>query len=96
MLEKLGGNPWKVNPQVEESEQVVHDSVPSAASMTPTTPPEPPRVVFREEAPRKVYVKTDVLKQIGYTPGCPGCQALQTGRSALGTMTNAGREQWTP
>ena len=30
------------------------------------------------------YVKTDVLKQIGYTPGCPGCRALQTGRTRVG------------
>ena len=29
-------------------------------------------------------MEIDVLKQIGYTPGCPGCRALQTGRTRVG------------
>lgn len=84
LLQSLGGSPWKVNPQAEEAEQVMQDEVPSAPLAAPAIPPEPPHVAFREEAPHRVYVKTDVLKQIGYTLGCPGCRALQTGRMRVG------------
>ena len=51
---------------------------------SPAVSPEPLQAVFREEAPRRVYVKTDILKHIGYTPDCPGCRALQTGRTTVG------------
>ena len=84
LLHSLGGTPWKVNPQAEESDQVIQDDVKILPSATPEVPVEPPHALFREEAPRKVYVKTGVLKEIGYTPGCLGCQALQSGRTRVG------------
>ena len=84
LLQSLGGVPWKPNPQVDESEKVVQDAVPPLPSGSPTIPQAPPHVIFKEEAPRKVYVKTDLLKQIGYTFGCPGCRALQPGRTRVG------------
>lgn len=84
LLQCLGGTPWKVNPQAEEVEQVAQDSVPSVPSATLVIAPGPPHVAFRKEAPRKVYVKTDVLSQIGYTPGCLGCRAIQSVRPRVG------------
>ena len=53
LLHSLGGIPWKVNPQPEEGDQVMQGSVPPAPSAYPAVPPEPPQVVFREEASRK-------------------------------------------
>lgn len=104
----MTGLPWKCNPNSDEVEQVIQDDMLVAPSATPVLPLEPSQVAYREEAPRKVHVKTDTLKLIGYTPGCPGCIALQTGRTrvchndacrkrAVDTMkdTVAGRERLT-
>ena len=62
----------------------MQDDVPPQPSGHPAVPLDPPYAAAKEEVPRKVYVKTDVLKQIGYTPGCPGCRALQLGRTRVG------------
>lgn len=83
-IKSMIGLPWKCNPHSDPAEQVIQDDIPVAPSSTPVVPPEPPQVAFGEEVPGKVYVKTDVLKQIGCTPGCPGCVALQTGRTRVG------------
>ena len=58
--------------------------MPLEPSPTPAVPVDPAPALFREEAPRKVYVKTSDLKKIGYTPGCPGCRVLQEGRTRVG------------
>lgn len=75
LVQEVVGVPWKCNPQAEESEQVIQDAVPLVASDSPVVL-EPPHSVFKEEAPRRLCVKTDVLKHIGYTPGRQGCRAL--------------------
>lgn len=82
-LNTLEGVPWKCNPQADEAEQVIQPDVPPVPADSPVVPPEPPPALLREEAPRKLYVKTDTLKKIGYTPGCPGCRALQEGRTRV-------------
>ena len=82
--------------QADEAEQAVQEEVPPFPADSPTIPPGPPHVVFEEEAPRKVYVKTDVLKQIVYTLGCPGFRASDHCRKrAVDTMkeTIVGRER---
>ena len=70
LIKSMVGLPWKCNPHSDEAEQVIQDDMPVAPSDKPAIPPEPPQVAFREEVPRKVYVKTDTMKQIGYT-GAP-------------------------
>lgn len=84
LIKEVAGVPWECSPQSDEAEQVIQDAVQPAPSYNPLIPPEPPHVVFKEEAPRRLYVKTDALKQIGYTSGCPGCRALQAGRTRVG------------
>lgn len=84
LVMEVAGAPWKCSPQVDEAEQVIQNDLPPPPSISPTVPVEPAPALFREEAPRKVYVKTDVLKKIGYTPGCLGCRALQEGRTRVG------------
>ena len=84
LIQEVAGVPWKCSPQSDEAEQVVQDAVQPSPSDSPVMPPEPPHVVCKEEAPWRLYVKTDLLKQIGYTPGCPGCRALQTRRTRVG------------
>lgn len=83
LLQSLGGVPWECDPAADEAEQVVQDDTPPVPSAAPTAPIEAPHAVFKEEAPRQKYVKTEVLKQIGYTPGCAGCRALQEGRAGV-------------
>ena len=69
---------------MDEAEQVVQDDVPLQPSDSPAVRLDPPYVVAKEEVPRNIYVKTDVLNQIGYTPGSLGCRALQLGRTRVG------------
>ena len=33
--------------------------------------------------PRQVYVKTKDIKQYGYSTGCPGCRAIETGKTPV-------------
>lgn len=78
------GYPWKVSPNSDEAEEIMQGDVPQLPSESPVITAEPPRAAMRGDVPRKLYVKTDVLKQIGYTTGCPGCRALQVGKPRVG------------
>ena len=54
----LGGTAWKRDQKAGESEQVIQGDVPPLLATSPVVPKEPPRPVFKEEAPRRIYVKT--------------------------------------
>ena len=84
LFSSIIGVPWKCGPQADEAEQIIQDVAPLVPTDYPTVSLEPPQAVFREEAPRRIYLKTDMLNHPGYTPGCPGCRALQTGRARVG------------
>lgn len=75
---------WKVSPNSDEAEEVMQGDIPHLPSESPTILVEPPRTAVREDMLGKLYVKTDVLKQIGYTTGCPECRALQGGKPRAG------------
>lgn len=84
LINSVVGYPWKVSPNSDEAEEVMQGDVPQLPSESSVIPAEPPRAAMREDVPRKLYVKTDLLKQIGYTTGCPGCRALQAGKPRVG------------
>lgn len=61
---------WKVDKGMDEGGNVLPDIVPPVPALRPATLAEPPAAASREEAPQKMYVKTDDSKVHGYTLGC--------------------------
>ena len=79
----LQGLPWRPKP-----DEPALDEVPVRVSAESAVPrqdlPDAPRLRAPEIESRRVYIRRDTeLKKYGYTDGCPGCIAAQTGGKAV-------------
>ena len=73
-LDVLRGTPWSLRPKSAEDV----DSLPVRIDLPDAEGKLTPDPVPRDSAPRSLYVtRKDV--EGNYTPGCPGCLAIQTG-----------------
>ena len=81
-LSFVTGLPWKHSKNHEAGDEVVLDATHLEPSFHPTRTVLPPTTPW-EPGVRGMYVKTNNLDPrgggIGFTEGCPGCNALITG-----------------
>ena len=76
-LESLAGTPWNLRPKTPEDV----DSLPVRIELPAAEGRLSPEVSLKDAIPRNLYVKRrDVEGQ--FTPGCPGCIAIQVGLPA--------------
>jgi hypothetical protein len=86
LLKVVKGLPWCLTPSGKEGEAGVGDA-PVKVALEPVVPEEelPPAVKPRveDQKAKNFYIRRDVELQLhGFTPGCAGCDAAQTGRVA--------------
>eukprot|EP00438_Fugacium_kawagutii_P000480 Skav216940 [mRNA] locus=scaffold3396:50058:57739:+ [translate_table: standard] len=73
-FEKLRGTPWNLRPRLAEDV----DSLPVRIELPPAEGKLSPDPAVRDSGPRNLYVKRKDVEG-HFTPGCPGCIAIQTG-----------------
>ena len=74
------GVPWCPDPQVGAEVAVAVAPAPLVREVD--LPPDPPPAAAPE--PRRVYIRRVELMKHGFTPGCPGCEAVQAGTPPRG------------
>ena len=82
LLKSIRGYPWRLTPRDVQNEP---GEVPTMVASEPVVPEDelPPRLPREREAevaPRRVYIRRNVeLRKYGFTQGCRGCMAAETG-----------------
>ena len=69
----LSGTPWNMRPRAGPGE--VEHSIPIQAPAVPVTP----EMDNRAYASRTFYIKKQDLTELGFMPGCPGCDSSRLG-----------------
>ena len=83
-LKSIRGYPWRLTPGDVQNES---GEVPTMVASEPVVledelPPRLPREREAEVAPRRVYIRRNVvLRKYGFTQGCRGCMAAETGHA---------------
>ena len=72
--------PWCPDPQVGAEIEVAVAPAPLVREVD--LPPDSPPSAAPE--PRRVYIRRVELMKHGFTPGCPGCEAVQAGTPPRG------------
>ena len=80
LLRGVRGVPWCPDPQVGAEVEVAVAPAPLVREVD--LPPNPPPAEAPE--PRRVYIRRVELMKHGFTPGCPGCEAVQAGTPPRG------------
>ena len=80
LLRGVRGVPWCPDPQVGAEVEVAVAPAPIVREVD--LPPDPPPAAAFE--PRRVYIRRVELMKHGFTPGCPGCEAVQAGTPPRG------------
>ena len=80
LLRRVRGVPWCPDPQVGAEVEVAVAPAPLVREVD--LPPDPPPAAAPE--PRRVYIRRVELMKHGFTPGCPGCEAVQAGTPPQG------------
>ena len=75
LLRGVRGVPWCPDPQVGAEVEVAVAPAPLVREVD--LPPDPPPAAAPE--PRRVCIRRVELMKHGFTPGCPGCEAVQAG-----------------
>ena len=84
LLKSIRGYPWRLTPGDVQNEP---GEVPAMVASEPVVPEDelPPRLPREREAevaPRRVYIRRNVeLRKYGFTQGCRGCMAAETGNA---------------
>ena len=76
----MRGVPWCPDPQVGAEVEVAVAPAPLVREVD--LPPDPPPAAAPE--PRRVYIRRVELMKHGFTPGCPGCEAVLAGTPPRG------------
>ena len=78
LLKKIRGYPWRLTPGDVQNEP---GEVPAMVASEPVVPGLP-RGREAEVAARRVYIRRNVeLRKYGFTQGCRGCMAAETGNA---------------
>ena len=80
LLRGVRGVPWCPDPQVGAEVEAAVAPAPFVREVD--LPPDPPPAAAPE--PRRVYIRRVELMKHGFTPGCPGCEAVQAGTPPRG------------
>ena len=80
LLRGVRGVPWCPDPQVGAEVEVAVAPAPLVREVD--LPPDPPPAAAPE--PRRVYIRRVELMKHGFTPGCPGCEAVHSGTPPRG------------
>ena len=81
LLRGVRGVPWCPDPQVGAEVEVAVAPAPLVREVD-LHPPDPPPAAAPE--PSRVCIRRVELMKHGFTPGCPGCEALQAGTPPRG------------
>ena len=84
LLKSIRGYPWRLTPGDVQNEPGEVPTVVASEPFVPEDelPPRLPREREAEVAPRRVYIRRNVeLRKYGFTQGCRGCMAAETGHA---------------